>query len=203
MSTKLFLTSPQHTHILRYCYTIRRMAIFKNNGNKLVWEFVEQMESLNTVGGNVKVLATLKTTRQFFRRLYGGVMQWVKDVVWSLLWCRSLLCHRFDPWPWNFCMPWTWPKKKKKKKKKKKSGFFWKFSKSALSSLDFYPEAMTIHPYKALYVNVHSRIIQKSELWLSTANVAYLMQKHMISNKNERTIDTWSNMDKPQKPYAK
>ena len=32
--------------------------------------------------------------------------QWVKDPVLSLLWCR------FDPCPWNFCMPWAQPKKK-------------------------------------------------------------------------------------------
>ena len=29
----------------------------------------------------------------------------------SLLWLGSLLCHRFDPWPQNFCMPWAWGEK--------------------------------------------------------------------------------------------
>ena len=36
--------------------------------------------------------------------------QWVKDLALSLLWLRSLLWWRLDPWP---CMPRAWPKKKK------------------------------------------------------------------------------------------
>ena len=39
--------------------------------------------------------------------------QQVKDLV-SLQWLKSLLWHRFDPWPRNFYMPWAVPKKKKK-----------------------------------------------------------------------------------------
>ena len=35
--------------------------------------------------------------------------QGVKDPTLSLLW------HRFDSSPGNFCMPWVWPRKKKKK----------------------------------------------------------------------------------------
>ena len=31
--------------------------------------------------------------------------QWVKDPALSLMWLRSLLWSRFDPWPRNFCMP--------------------------------------------------------------------------------------------------
>ena len=31
-----------------------------------------------------------------------------KDPALALLWCW------FNLWPWNFCMPWAWPKKKKK-----------------------------------------------------------------------------------------
>ena len=38
--------------------------------------------------------------------------QWVKDLVLSLQWLRSLLWHRFDPWPGNFHMLWVWQKKK-------------------------------------------------------------------------------------------
>ena len=34
--------------------------------------------------------------------------QWIKDPALSLLWLG------FDPWPWNFCMVWVWPKEKKK-----------------------------------------------------------------------------------------
>ena len=41
-------------------------------------------------------------------------VQQVKDLVLSLLWLRSKLWHRFDPWPWNFHMPWAWQKKKGK-----------------------------------------------------------------------------------------
>ena len=40
--------------------------------------------------------------------------QWVKDLVLSLLWLKSLLRHGFEPWPGNFCMPQAWPKKKKR-----------------------------------------------------------------------------------------
>ena len=31
----------------------------------------------------------------------------IKDLALSLLWCR------FDPWPWNFRMPWVQPKTSK------------------------------------------------------------------------------------------
>ena len=48
------------------------------------------------------------------------VAQWVKDPTLPLLWLRSLLWHRFDSWPWNFCMLQGWPKQNKTKKKKKK-----------------------------------------------------------------------------------
>ena len=30
--------------------------------------------------------------------------QWIKDPALSLLWLGSLLWHRFNPWPGNFCM---------------------------------------------------------------------------------------------------
>ena len=33
-----------------------------------------------------------------------------KDSALSLQWLRSLLWHRFDPWPRNFHVPQTWPK---------------------------------------------------------------------------------------------
>ena len=35
---------------------------------------------------------------------------------WPLQWLKSLLWHRFDPWPRNFCMLWTWPKRRRRKK---------------------------------------------------------------------------------------
>ena len=43
------------------------------------------------------------------------VAHWVKDPV-SLLWLRSLLWHRFYPWPGNFHLPQAQPKKKKNSK---------------------------------------------------------------------------------------
>ena len=43
------------------------------------------------------------------------VAQWLKDLVLSLLWCRSLLWRRFNPWPRNFHAPQHGKKKKKKK----------------------------------------------------------------------------------------
>lgn len=36
--------------------------------------------------------------------------QWGKDLSLPLLWLGWLLCHRFDPWPWNFCIWQAWPK---------------------------------------------------------------------------------------------
>ena len=45
--------------------------------------------------------------------------RWVKDLVLSLLWLRSLLWFGFDPWLENFCLLSVQPKKKKKKRKKK------------------------------------------------------------------------------------
>ena len=44
------------------------------------------------------------------------MVQWVRDLA-SLLWPGWLLEHRFDAWPWNFCMPVGVDKKEKKKKK--------------------------------------------------------------------------------------
>ena len=41
------------------------------------------------------------------RELSSLVVQWVKDLTWSLLWLR------FDPWAGNHHMLWVWPKKKK------------------------------------------------------------------------------------------
>ena len=41
-------------------------------------------------------------------------MPWVKDPAFSQL--GLLLWGLLDPWPWNFHMPWAWPKKKKKVK---------------------------------------------------------------------------------------
>ena len=43
--------------------------------------------------------------------------QQVKDPALSLQWLGSLLWCRFDPWPRDFHMPWTWPKQNKRKKK--------------------------------------------------------------------------------------
>ena len=40
--------------------------------------------------------------------------QWVKYLVLSLQWLRSLLWHGCDLWSRNFHMPQVWPKKKKK-----------------------------------------------------------------------------------------
>ena len=45
-----------------------------------------------------------------------------KDPVLSLLWLRSLLWFRFDPWPGNFPTSQAWPKKKNKQTKKKNQG---------------------------------------------------------------------------------
>ena len=39
-----------------------------------------------------------------------SLVQQVKDPELSLQWLRSLLWHRFDPWPRNFCMPRMGPK---------------------------------------------------------------------------------------------
>ena len=40
--------------------------------------------------------------------------QWIRDLVLSLLWLRSLLLrHGFDPWPENFLMSQACPKEKK------------------------------------------------------------------------------------------
>ena len=39
------------------------------------------------------------------------VARWVKNLVWSVLWLRSLLWRGFDPWPRNFHILGTWPKK--------------------------------------------------------------------------------------------
>ena len=41
--------------------------------------------------------------------------QWVKDLVLSLLWLRSLLWRRFDPWLRNFHIPPGQPKNRKEK----------------------------------------------------------------------------------------
>ena len=41
------------------------------------------------------------------KRKWGSlVVQHVKDLALSLQRLGSLLWHGFDPWPWNFHMPW-------------------------------------------------------------------------------------------------
>ena len=40
-------------------------------------------------------------------RVSSLLAQWVKDPVLSLLWLRSLLWYRFDPWSENFYMRWA------------------------------------------------------------------------------------------------
>ena len=45
--------------------------------------------------------------------------QWIKDPALSLLWLRSLLWHRLDPWPGNFHMLQAQPNKEKDEQKKK------------------------------------------------------------------------------------
>lgn len=40
----------------------------------------------------------------------GGLV--FKDPVLSLLWLKSLLWYKFDPWPEKFCMPEAQPKEK-------------------------------------------------------------------------------------------
>ena len=43
----------------------------------------------------------------FFKKRSSLMAQQVKDPVLSLLWLRSLLWSRFDPWLGNFCMLWA------------------------------------------------------------------------------------------------
>ena len=45
-----------------------------------------------------------------FGRGVPDLAQWVKDLAWSLLWCRWLLWLTFDPWPRNFCLLQVQPK---------------------------------------------------------------------------------------------
>ena len=45
------------------------------------------------------------------------VVQWVKDLVLSLLWLGSLQWRVFDPGPWNFHMPRGVAKNKVKRKR--------------------------------------------------------------------------------------
>ena len=37
-------------------------------------------------------------------------LQWVKDPVLPLLWCRLQLPFKFNPRAWNFHVPWVQPK---------------------------------------------------------------------------------------------
>ena len=41
-----------------------------------------------------------------------GLAQWIKDSALPELWRRLQLWLRFDPWLWNFHMPWVWGKKR-------------------------------------------------------------------------------------------
>ena len=43
-------------------------------------------------------------TKELLKEFPGGLV--VKDPKLLLLWLRSLLWYRFDPWPGNFCIPW-------------------------------------------------------------------------------------------------
>ena len=52
--------------------------------------------------------------------LIPGSVQWVKDPALPQLWRRSQLQLGFNPWPWNFHMPWVQSLKKNNKTKLKK-----------------------------------------------------------------------------------
>ena len=50
-----------------------------------------------------------------YLKIYLGsslVVQWVKDLVWSLQWLGLLLWCGFESWPWNFRRPWAWSPRK-------------------------------------------------------------------------------------------
>ena len=47
-----------------------------------------------------------------------SLVQWVEDLMFLQLWCRSQLWLGFDPWPGNFVMPHLGVAKKENRKKK-------------------------------------------------------------------------------------
>ena len=58
-----------------------------------------------------------KKTKQNTKKGQKGsslVVQQVKDMVLLELWHRLQLRCKFNPWPSNFHMPWTWTKKRGK-----------------------------------------------------------------------------------------
>ena len=67
---------------------------------------------------SVKKFSLTNTVKMQIEKINARVHWWCMDPTLLLLWLSSLLWHRFDPWPGNFCMTWKWPKKKKEKKKK-------------------------------------------------------------------------------------
>ena len=87
------------------------------------------------------------------------VAQQVKDQALSLLWLRSQLWHRFDPWPRNFHMPWG--------AHKRRGGKISNFSNTQLRgksplSFDFefrifpFPHSLLpiMHPYSYTYTSL-------------------------------------------------
>ena len=59
-------------------------------------------------GMNTLNIARSGLTLKMFSQLKRLYLEFSGGLV---VWFRSLLCFRFDPWPRNFCMPQVWPKK--------------------------------------------------------------------------------------------
>ena len=76
------------------------------------WTTVEWNNALPTIFSNrcfgrmVLIKETILKKKKKKKTRSSLVVQWVKDMVLSLLWCR------FDTWASNFCMQWARPKKK-------------------------------------------------------------------------------------------
>jgi len=62
------------------------------------------------------IIKQMKIRRKEWKRGSSLAAQQVKDLALSLLWLRSLLWHRLNPWPRNFRMPQAQLKGKKKRK---------------------------------------------------------------------------------------
>ena len=95
-------------------------------------------------------LTNINLKRDYFPELLWA--QQFKDPALSLQWLRSLLWHRFDTWPGNFCRLWVLPRKKPKKTNKKKKVLFTQLMMLAPGldlhhGLLMWQDVLSIYPY--------------------------------------------------------
>ena len=100
---------------------VQECLLHMRMSNKLWWwlhnsEYTKYHWIVHLKWVNFTVCNLNKAVRKMNGKLSrSGVPWWLSRLRIQCCYCcgsESLLWHGFDPWPWNFHMPWVWTKKK-------------------------------------------------------------------------------------------